>query len=344
MPDAITSYGKQELGTAVSKDGGKTWTPAQDETGTLGGLLLPGGDRIKISTPLPVKVEELTLPEPVGKAMDTYSKAFYTYYKLDQLPESRRGVFLSRLRRGDTSWITEQDALYDPQAARYSYSGLMPVVWWGDIQTDADGSLIAGVYPGMYIQQDGKVDPKSGVFFYRSADQGRSWTIQGRILYSPDMAADKKGAERMGFTEPAFEILKDGTFICVLRTSDGVGLGPMYVSRSTDHGHTWTRPEPMTPSGVLPRLLELSNGVTVLASGRPGVQLRFSHDGKGKSWTEPFEMLPYTTANEPVSCGYTELLETGPDRFLIIYSDFKYPNEHQELRKAIKVREVIVTP
>jgi hypothetical protein len=47
---------------------------------------------------------------------------------------------------------------------------------------------------------------------------------------------------------------------------------------------------------------------------------------------------------EQVSCGYTSLLATGPDRFLIIYSDFKYAAPAGETRKAIKVREVLVTP
>ena len=116
----------------------------------------------------------------------------------------------------------------------------------------------------------------------------------------------------------------------------------MYISRSTDQGVTWTRPEIMTPSGVLPRLLQLENGVVVMSSGRPGVQLRFSTDGR--SWTDPTEMMPYKDYNDQVSCGYTGLLETGPDRFLVVYSDFKYLNEVKEERKAIKVREVVVTP
>jgi hypothetical protein len=117
----------------------------------------------------------------------------------------------------------------------------------------------------------------------------------------------------------------------------------MYISRSSDQGITWSHPVPFTPNGVLPKLLQLENGVLVLASGRPGVQIRFSHDGKGESWTDPFEMLPYDNPSEVLSCGYTQFLATGPDRFLIIYSDFKYPNEDSELRKAIKVREIIVT-
>lgn len=33
---------------------------------------------------------------------------------------------------------------------------------------------------------------------------------------------------------------------------------------------------------------------------------------------------------------------TGPDRFPLIYSDFKYHNKNNGIRKAIKVREVRV--
>ena len=44
------------------------------------------------------------------------------------------------------------------------------------------------------------------------------------------------------------------------------------------------------------------------------------------------------------SCGYTDLVATGPDRFLIAYSHFKHPAENGELRKAILVREVTVCP
>lgn len=148
----------------------------------------------------------------------------------------------------------------------------------------------------------------------------------------------------MGFTEPAYEILADGTFICVNRTTDGIGNGPMYISRSSDMGKTWSKPEIFMASGVLPRLLQLENGVTVMASGRPGVQLRFSNDGKGKLWTNAFEMMPWIDYKDQVSCGYTGLLATGPDRFLVVYSDFRFVTEEGTVRKAIKVREVIVNP
>ena len=330
-------------GSANSADGGKTWK-IQENAETIGGILLPDGDRLEIITPKPVKVEDLKLPKPVGSGSENYRKSDFTFYRLDDLPESPQGVFLKRLKKGETEWKTERAFLYDPNAARYSLSGLVPVVWWGDMHIAKDGSIIAGIYPGFLIGENGLADPKSGVFFYRSTDGGHSWSIKGRIPYHPNLVADPKGDKRMDFTEPAFEILKDGTFLCVIRTTDGAGNGPMYTSYSKDLGKTWTKPEAMAATGVLPKLLQLNNGILVMTSGRPGVQLRFSANGKDKAWTEPFEMLPYENEKDQVSCGYTGLISTGPDSFLIILSDFKYLNAEKELRKAIKVREVIVKP
>lgn len=342
--DAIEAYGAHQFGSAISKDGGLTWQTAEVVDQEVVKVVLPNGDKVAVLTPKPIKTEELQLPAKIGRGMDTYARTAYDFYKLHDLPDSRQGVFLSRLKKGETSWQPEKASLYDPQAARYTLRGLFPVLFWGDIHVASDKSLIAGIYPGFYIKEDGTVDPKSATFFYRSTDDARSWKIQGRILYEPDNTADTAANKRMGFTEPAFEIMEDGSYISVARTSDGIGLGPMYQSRSVDMGKTWTKPEVITPSGVLPRLLRLQNGVTVLCSGRPGVQLRFSIDKDGKNWSDPFEFLPYADKSEQVSCGYTRLLATGPDRFLVVYSDFKFENEAREIRKAIKVREVIVKP
>lgn len=341
--DAVTAYGKDSHGIAFSKDGGNTWT--KDASSSLGGgLTLANGDKIRVYTPPAIDVKKLALPKLVGSSPEAYGRHF-SYYKLDELPEELRGVYIDRLEKGAKEWTKEHAVLNDPQAVRYTDSGMFPVVWWGDMHIAADGSIVTGVYPGFYLNDEGKVDP-SGVFFYKSTDQGRTWDILSRIPYEPDLKKDPDGAKRLalGFTEPAFEILSDGTYLCVLRTTDGLGNSPMYVTRSTDQGKTWSSPEVFTPAGVLPRLLQLENGVVVLASGRPGLQLRFSLDGKGATWSDPFEMLPFENEKDVVSCGYPELLEMGPDRFLVIYSDFKYPIEGGETRKAIKVREVVVTP
>jgi len=347
--DAIEAYGNDTRGTAVSANGGKSWNlQSSEEPGNA--VLLPNGDRIAIYTPKPIPEKELQLPAPVGVGLENYRKSNFNFYRLSELPESRQGVYFKRQKKGSSKWELEKATLDDPQAARYSLAGLVPIVWWGDIKIAGDGSLIAGIYPGFLIDKNGKTDPRSGAFFYRSTDNGHHWSILGRIPFQLDMAGDTSSAKRMGYTEPAFEILKDGTFLCVLRTTDGAGIGPMYGSYSGDQGRTWSVPRVITPAGVLPRLLQLSNGVLVMSSGRPGVQLRFSTDARGMQWSRAFEMLPHdidfkkelSGGSAQVSCGYTGLLPAGANKFLIIYSDFHYQTPEGTIRKAIKVREVVI--
>ena len=120
----------------------------------------------------------------------------------------------------------------------------------------------------------------------------------------------------------------------------------MYRSFSYNYGKTWTKPKPFAPNGVLPWLKLLNNGVLVLFSGRPGVQIRFSIDGKGKKWTTPIEMLPYMnvdgTYTRDVSCGYTSILGVDDNTFYMVYSDFMTKNENGENRKAIMFRKIEV--
>jgi hypothetical protein len=341
--DAMEAYGSHKFGEAISKDGGRTWQPVP-YSGPMADVVLSNGERLAIHTPKPIKVSDITLPARLGGSRDTYSNSTTNYYKMQDLPEIAQAIYFDRKGQHDTAWKTEKATLTDPRAARYTLRGNLPIIWWGDLRKAADGSIIAGVYPGFYVKDDGKADSFHHVFFYRSTDAGRSWNVRGRVFYEVDTAVDKRAAKRMGFTEPAYEVLADGTMININRTTDGVGNGPMFISRSTDQGITWSKPEFFMASGVLPRLLQLQNGVTVLSTGRPGVQLRFSNDGEGKVWSNAFEMMPWIDYRDQVSCGYTGLVATGPDRFIIVYSDFRFVQETGEVRKAIKVKEVIVTP
>ena len=342
--DEASAYGMGGHSLAKSLDGGKTWESYQSQEDPLYGMELKNGDLIKITTPKALHVSDIKLPKIIDSSEENYG-SHLNYYRLHDLPENLQGVYLLRLPKGEKKWIPEHAQLIDPLAARYTIDSLFPVVWWGDMQIANDGSLIAGIYPGFLIGEDGKVKP-SGVFFYRSTDDGHTWKVQGRIPYEPDLKHDSNGLKRYawGFTEPAFHILKDGRFICILRTTDGLGNSPMYIATSTDQGKTWSKPITFTKNGVLPRILQLENGVVALASGRPGMELRFS-TSKVQQWTDPIEMLPYDiNVKGDVSCGYSEMIPTGPDKFLLIYSDYKFKNHKGEIRKAIKVREITVTP
>ena len=50
--------------------------------------------------------------------------------------------------------------------------------------------------------------------------------------------------------------------------------------------------------------------------------------------------MPIST-NE-ISCGNLGAVVTGPDRFLLAYSDFQHVNERGQQCKAVLVREFIV--
>ena len=336
--DSARAYGRlpAQPNRGLSADGGRTWTLVR-ATEPTAGLQLPNGDRIRAGgpevTPPSIPVGELTLPAPVGTLIGTYGQLPYTYYRHDDLPAALQGVPLARLARGAAEWTEERARLIDPGFQRYTIQDVFPVVWWGDLNLAADGSIMALVYPRSMA---------GDVACHRSADSGRSWQLHGRIPYTPDLKADPLAARRShGFTEPGSVLLSDGSLFVALRTTDGLGVGPLYGSRSTDGGRTWSVPTVINATGVMPRLLQLRNGVLVLSYGRPGVELRFCHDGRGKSWSEPHSLVPLASADvQADSCGYTSLLALTDDTFLVAYSWFKRPGADGLPRKALLVRRI----
>src|SRR5690606_55716 len=340
--DDAESYGKGGAGYAVSKDQGVTWTTIE-RAPIGGGLKINEGEYISIHTPPAIPLKDLKLPEPIATVKEAYGRTF-RFWKVEQLPEELQGVYINRRVTGSDQWALEHNKISEANMVRYSDNNLLPLVWWGDMKLEKEGSIVAGVYPG-FTFVNGTVPP-SDVAFYRSQDGGRSWSFIGRIPYDYDPVKDPNGGQRLalGWTEPAFEILKDGSYLSVLRTTDGLGNSPMYISRSLDQGKSWTKPEVFTKAGVLPKLQQLQNEAIVLASGRPGLQIRVALDKEGKEWSDPFEMLPWTEGikRNELTCGYPDLLQTGQDKFLLVYSDFQYKTATGEIRKAIKVREITV--
>jgi len=342
--DSHKAYGKGKSGYRMSSDEGKTWVPLDREYFTIGGrmLRLSNGNILQVATPTSKDVSGyLSFPAPVYR--DSLMKM--DYYLESDLPDDLRGMYLC-LRDSTGKRIKSfQGKLEDTGLLRYAIGGLLPIKWWGDMKELSDGSLIAGIYPSCYLKQKNEL-PKSDVTFYKSVDEGCHWKKIGSIPFSIDKIKDpKRQYDRyQGFSEACFEILRDCTFFCVMRSGYNT---PMYKSFSYDKGHTWTKPEAFTPNGVKPRMLQLDNGVLVLASGRPGLQLRFCLDGDGKTWTGPIEMLPFMDENGnydmwAVSCGYPRLLQAGNNTFYMVYSDFRTQNEHGEIRKSIIFRKITI--
>lgn len=340
--DSPKTYGvKSEIHNTpmMSKDGGRTWLPQDKEYERFVkgyNVVMSDGSKLQVNTPKAKDIKSYnTFPRPVVKEENG------VYFLENSLPKDLQGVYFNYQKPGEIV-KTIHATLNDPGLVRAATDNLLPVVWWGNIEQLKDLSLVAGVYPCDYFSDGGGLI-KGCVSFYRSTDYGKSWTVIGKILPDSTSYARKSKWDEDGFSEPAFEIIADSTFICVMRTGM---TAPMYRSFSYDLGSSWTKTEAFTPNGVKPKLLKLSNGILVLASGRPGIQLRFSVDGKGRDWTEPIEMMPYMNGDgsftRDVSCGYASLLKEGEDSFYLVYSDFNKQNKHGEIRKSILCRKISI--
>lgn len=345
-PDSYKTVGTKadkEILPMISKDEGKTWYPQDKKyfAPQQGGYsaYLSDGSFISIKNPTTKAIADYSnFPKAIAK------KRNYLFFPVEKLPDDFQGAYLSKrdLETGKTSLIHAR--INDPGSLRPSIDGLMPVVWRGNIKQLNDGSLLAGVYSVYYSDSKGGVLP-GAIGFYRSTDGGNSWSIQGHIPYDIDERIDPLTEKEsiVGFSEPSFVILDNNRLICVMRSGSP---SPLYQSFSDDYGKTWTKPQPISPNGVKPQLLKLGNGVLVLASGRPGIQIRLSLDGEGKAWTDPIDLIPFTKENgaydTDVSCGYPCLLSVDKNTFYIVYSHFKARDRSGNERKAILFRKVQV--
>lgn len=347
--DSALSYGLPCL-QAVSADEGKTWTVLPKEEPGNGTVIcasspvcLPNGERIAKKTLLPLKAAEVKLPAtPFGQFV-SYGCTFAYYRMEDLLPQCRDGWWLYRYPAGTGEPTEEKATVCLPGELRYTVQGVMPFPWGpGHRLLLAPDGVLWGFGEDCRAV-DGKFRGKWEIIILRSTDNGHSFDLWGEIPYAPDPAADPKAAARDGFTEPCVNFMPDGSILCLLRTTDGIGVGPMYWSRSSDNGRTWSKPEVFDDLGVWPQMLTLKNGVTVAAYGRPGLYVRATSDPAGLCWDERAPVVEPGEYHRD-TCSYAALLPLADDAALIAYSDFNVPGPDGTPRKAICVRTVRAEP
>jgi hypothetical protein len=150
-------------------------------------------------------------------------------------------------------------------------------------------------------------DEMHRVCLLKSTDRGASWSYMSTV-------ADPT-TESRNFNESALLRLPDGSFLSMMRTMSGE---PMYQSKSTDGGLTWSKPVSAGVNGVRPHMELMSNGVIACSYGRLsyppslGDQVMFSLDG-GESW------MDHTTIYHGPSTGYTSMVEVRPGELLLAY-------------------------
>ena len=345
--DSAAAYGLPPA-RAVSEDEGLTWTLLPREQiggGTMlswgsGALRLPNGDWLNVKQLRSKPVAELQLPATPFATYHSYGREG-AVYRLEDLPEEyRAGWMLYRLSAGGTEWVEEQAAVDLAGQVRGVVDGVMTFPWFYQMFLAPDGAVWAVNHNKRVIE--GGYQEKISAIVLRSNDHGRSWTLRGEIPYVGDPEADPGAPEREGFTEPTVCFMPDGSVFCLLRTTDGSGVGPMYRARSTDDGRTWGEPAVFDDRGVWPQMLTLGNGVTLAIYGRPGLFVRAASDPAGLSWGERVAVVPPGEQGQD-TCSYAALLALDGSRALAAYSDFNLRNADGELCKGIQVREVKTT-
>ena len=337
--DSVTAYGLPTR-HALSADDGRTWQAVEGRD-ARGGLLLPNGDRL-----LPVQLQSRNRDE-VSVARTSVGPGRCAQPDNPHIPCCRlarrtlRLAFLAPAQRRGT-WIEETASVHMPGEIRIVREGMYafwPSFHHGRLQLAPDGSLWSALHTMRIV--GGKVQTANSIVFLRSEDHGYTWGVLGEIPYRPDRAADPQADRRDGFTEPEFNFMPDGSVLCLIRTHDLLGVGPLYWCRSLDSGQSWSHPHVFDDCGVWPRLLTLENGVTLAAYGRPGLYVRATADPTGLEWEER-EVVVEPAEGRSDTCSYSALLALNDRTALLAYSDFNYPNEQGRKCKTILVRTLTV--
>ena len=169
--------------------------------------------------------------------------------------------------------------------------------WW---KGDEEYSMLEKYVPEMNLY-------KTRVWVIASTDRGQTWQTLGTPGYAPEL-----GPEGMG--EPGMTELANGDLLMVLR--NGEWGEPVFQTRSTDGGRTWSRPKKLPATGVWPTPCVMSNGMLVIAVGRgrpANYYLWVSPDGRGETWTS-------RTLIAEGGKGYASVVETADGQ--LVYSGY----------------------
>ena len=246
--------------------------------------------------------------------------------------------------------VTREQAVLDIPRASYTTTGSGGRVdgflfHHGILQLD-DGRLIGTMYGNYegdtelcagYPAELNQRKYRTVVVF--SDDKGRTWGDPVLVAYKlmlgrgipfdhamvgksiPESRASKTtivpAITMEGFREADLVEAPNGDLVCLMRSggrnpAPGVHLfpTPLYCSRSSDGGQSWSPPEQIADRGVCPSAVTMRNGIIVCTYSRPGNWLIFSDDN-GRTWKGAFQFGPSGSTNY--------ILETGPDTIQVFY-------------------------
>ncbi|MBI3923522.1 MAG: exo-alpha-sialidase [Armatimonadetes bacterium] len=254
-----------------------------------------------------------------------------------KLPEGNYSLEQRRSLDGWETFTVEQSVLDIPLSVPCGGDGGPEEVNQGFLMDHGvlrlkNGDIMAtmyGNYAGDTARSEGYGEP--GFVKYRtivvfSSDKGKTWGRPVTVGYDP-----KIGQE--GLCEADLARAANGDILCVMRSGGWPGIPPtpLYVSRSSDEGQTWTAPAPIADKGVWPTLCVLQNGIVVCTYGRPGNELVFSDDD-GKTWKGAFA---YGDGAWDKTSSYNSVVAVGPDKALVVYDRTTTGENGLEMRDVV---------
>lgn len=366
-------------------DKGESWTEIPFDGKSRQGAELPNGDRIYFPTLPGIDLSEYELT-PINMLTPDYdfSKAAegkrlpiqdgivwwggkIRAYRAERLPYPlcEKKWVLERIKAGEDERVTEEAALDWPYLTRVvaPHKGTLFMKSIQPIRRPKiapDGSIWVGAFSG-----EGHINPKNGQYspYYsaeilRSTDNGKSFRLHAHMEYPAD--GDEFPYLSGGFSDNDFEFMDDGSVIWFFRSawfgSTGYEWAPMYFSRSTDDGVSWSKPAVFSPMGVFPSLCKLGCGATLLSYARPGLFIRACENDKPCEWSDPITVieakdrshLANAETDDPTwrqwdgQCGNPQLIAVSDNEALLFYGDFYYPDEDGVKRKTILCRRLTV--
>ena len=198
------------------------------------------------------------------------------------------------------------------------------LVPFGDVIRLPDASLGACLYGFM---GPWRKDVRHGSYFFRSADDGRTWLPLGTI---------READANETFALP----LADGSLLAVARTGDDEHLDTF---RSADGGETWESAGPATLGGQHPgHLLRLADGRVLLtygirSRGLRGVGARFYLPSE-RRWDSSMVLVDFRGVREggypenvrmKPDCGYPSSVQLADGTVVTAYYASKVPCHHR---------------
>ena len=379
--DDIKSFGETNR-WFESRDQGVTWKEIDASVSTQCGLLLQNGDRIYFPMESGIKLDKYKFPSqqqltpgydfskraaegtmPIPDGMTSWQGGvLIKAYNADRLPESlsKKEWLAKRVPAGQTEPVAERVPVDWPYLTSGYDNVLKPIFPRGNPKLGPDGAIWISAFSG-----EGHLNPANGQYspyysaeLFRSEDYGHSFQRRGHMEYEAD--GYEYPYQSGGFSDSDFEFMPDGSIVWFFRSTwyayTGWEWAPMYMSRSTDDGYTWSKPVKFAEVGILPRLCRLEGGTTLLCYARPGMFIRAATNDSGTEWSEPLELmtpgdrshLANIKVDQPKfhdwvgACNNPEIVPLDRNSALFFYSDFYYPDEDNIKRKTILCRKITV--